>query len=119
MCFLQVVILPLQLSVAVYSGIEPPAALVEAMQQAEAGGKAKPRPVTKKPLPPQAAQNVAAAASASQGPAPAPLPPDEEEPPPSYEDAIAQDIGPVDGPRNYQPPPPQAGGFSVDNEKRR
>ena len=89
--------------------------------------------VTKKPLTPEAESNVAAAQAQAEnaGPGPsssapisaagpalappvaippqghtfAPLPAGEEEPPPSYEDVVAVDMGPVDGPRNYQPPP--------------
>lgn len=112
----------------VYSGIEPPAALVEEMfkrQQNPSSGlpyQASTRP----PRPPQAApaqppsssqvdassqlpaySPAAPGAAVSAGPigagaTGAPLP---EEAPPSYEDAMGEDIGPVDGPRaQYEQP---------------
>lgn len=81
--------IPLKFPVEVYSGIEPPAALVDAM--------------TSRPHPPQFRPN---AAPANVDPA---YPPQlgtpaaamEDEAPPSYEDAIADEIGPVDGNRVY------------------
>lgn len=43
-----------------------------------------------------------------------------EEAPPSYEDAMAADIGPIDGPRDYQPPPAsEDGGFANADGKGR
>jgi hypothetical protein len=46
-------------------------------------------------------------------------PPMYEEPPPSYEDAIASDIPPVDGPRpDYAPPPLPEGESMLVPEKR-
>ena len=119
------IILPLRLACQVWSGIPPPKALVAAMDSRPQAPKIPGnKPVTKKPLSEEAAANVAkhqaqAQASSSEF---APLPPGEEEPPPSYEDAMATNLGPVDGPRNYQPPPAPAegDGFARDrNEKRR
>lgn len=46
-------------------------------------------------------------------------PPMYDEPPPSYEDAIASDLPPVDGPRpDYAPPPAPEGESSLVPEKR-
>lgn len=123
------VVLPLHLPVTVYSGIHPPAELLNAMSQRPAAevDKGK-KPVTKKPLSPEAQSNVSAAQAASSSqssptspnPATTPIPAGEEEPPPSYEDAIAQEMPPVDGPRHYQPPPlPQGGAEFRMNEKGR
>ena len=122
------IVLPLRLTCEVWSGISPPKSLVAAMESRPDLPPNK--PVMKKPLSAQAAANVAnyqAQAQASVQPSPsnvqyAPLPVGEEEPPPSYEDAMADNIGPVDGPRNYQPPPAPAGGDGFirnENEKRR
>ena len=41
-----------------------------------------------------------------------------EEPPPSYEDAIAANIAPVDGMRRDYEPPPVRGGFENDRKRR-
>jgi len=42
-----------------------------------------------------------------------------EEPPPSYEDAVASDLPPVDGPRpDYAPPPAPEGESRLISEKR-
>ena len=46
-------------------------------------------------------------------------PPMYDEPPPSYEDAIASDLPPVDGPRpDYAPPPAPEGESNLVSEKR-
>lgn len=47
----------------------------------------------------------------------APLPIGEEEPPPTYEEAIGDTMAPIDGPRNYQPPPVTGRGFPVDEKR--
>lgn len=123
-------VLPLRLPVNVFSGIHPPPELLNAMSQKPAIdiGKGK-KSVNKKPLSPEAQSNVSAAQAASSsqpsptssGPGVAPMPTSEEEPPPSYEDAIAQEMPPVDGPRHYQPPPLPQGGteFPMDEKGRR
>jgi hypothetical protein len=108
----------------VYSGIEPPAALVEEMFKRQHGqphdmpytdskppsqpSALPPRPQgqeTDAPLP--AYTPAAPGAAVSSGPtgAGATGTAAPEEPPPSYEDAMAEDIGPVDGRRaNYEQP---------------
>ena len=127
----QLVVLPLRLPVKVYSGIAPPAALLQAM--ASSTGIAKPG------LAPAAAAlhlepNVAMphtpvdppAFTANQFPPQqgAHLPPQNapgyEEAPPSYEDAIGQDLPPVDGYRGEYAPPPFPEGeprFSGDEKR--
>jgi hypothetical protein len=84
---------PLRFPVTVYSGIEPPAALLEAMST---------RP--SRPPVPARPSSMSAAARPTHDPlyppqlaTPGAAPPDDA--PPSYEDAMADDIGPVDGPR--------------------
>ena len=118
------IILPLRLDCEVWSGIAPPKSLIAAMESRP--NRPPKKPVQKKPLSAEAAANVAkyqaqASAEAEGSSAYAPLPPGEEEPPPSYEDAMGDNLGPVDGPRNYQPPPAPAGGegFIRDDHKRR
>ncbi|KAF1812149.1 hypothetical protein P152DRAFT_473873 [Eremomyces bilateralis CBS 781.70] len=135
-------ILPLRLPVKVFSGIRPPAALLQAMQT----DTMKPQPTTTWPIEkpslhvePPKTHTIPPGASSLTVPGPsspttpitpggpfhqvppqpgAPLPPQrrpvpdpnaqyDEAPPPSYEDAIAQDLPPIDGPRpDYAPPPP-------------
>lgn len=94
----QTISLPLRFQIEIYSGVSPPPALLNAMAS---------RPTVPAQRP-QAARPPAAAASA-QAPRPTydPVyPPQlttstvpEDDAPPSYEDAIADDITPVDGPR--------------------
>lgn len=100
----------------VYSGIEPPAQLVEEMFKRQS----EQRHDTPYNRPPVSAAPAASRPDAEAGvpnPAPAYSPPapgavvggagpgEPEDAPPSYEDAMAQDIGPVDGPRrNYEQP---------------
>lgn len=103
-------ILPLRLPVSVYSGIRPPPGLAT---QAVVPPPKPPR----KPVP-----AAAAASSSSAGPSYAPLPPgaeESDEPPPTYEDAVGQDLAPVDGPRNYRPPAMEGGGGFESEGKRR
>ena len=112
------IILPLRLGCEVWSGIPPPKSLIAAMESRQ--GQAATKPVTKKPLSAEAAANVASYQAQSQAEASATALHDDA--PPTYEEALATDIQPVDGPRNYRPPPaPDAGdGFARDrHEKRR
>ncbi|KAL9057314.1 MAG: hypothetical protein Q9162_002388 [Coniocarpon cinnabarinum] len=121
------IILPLRLACEVWSGIKPPKSLVAAMESRP--NRPPKKPVNKKPLSAEAAANVAKYHAQAQanafvgppGPQYAPLPPGEEEPPPSYEDALGDNLAPVDGPRNYQPPPAPAGGegFLRDHDEKR
>lgn len=103
----------------VYSGIAPPRALLEAMAAEGKIQRVRPEP----PPRPSANEDVPPPMPARPTPPPAPAPaPDpappasipavlaqEDEPPddapPSYEDAMAEGIGPIDGPRpEYNPP---------------
>ena len=120
----ELIVLPLRLPVKVYSGIAPPARLLVAL--------------TNQPAPPHALHDsniptdavpgydqrphtpISPTGSDQQFPArigsfSQPVDPDEP-PPPSYEDAMADDIGPLDGPRrDYNPPidpPTSPGGTS-------
>ncbi|EER25763.1 hypothetical protein CPC735_042070 [Coccidioides posadasii C735 delta SOWgp] len=89
------IVLPLRISVYVYSGVAPPAALLEAMGFPTGTTETLPE-VLPPPPPPRP----------SAPPYTAPPPPMEEyeDAPPSYEDAMAEALGPVDGPRReYNP----------------
>lgn len=113
----QLVVLPLRLPVKVYSGIAPPKALLDATLTRDAG-KLKPaylypdsqaRPPTTPPTP----TNL-------QGLSGAPPPAPYDDAPPSYEDAIGQDLPPINGYRgSYQPPPVPEGAPRFSDEKRR
>ncbi|KAK0650832.1 hypothetical protein DIS24_g6465 [Lasiodiplodia hormozganensis] len=139
----QLVVLPLRLPVKVFSGIEPPQALLHAM------ASAKPTLPQRKPVPGSAAipplktggpvMNAAAAAappyqtpmtpvdggSAGHGPAPqgqysSGHVENYEDAPPSYEDAVAQDMPAVDGPRrDYAPPPVPEGAPRFSHDEKR
>ena len=115
----QLVVLPLRLPVKVYSGIAPPKALLEAALTGDAG---------KNPnlsVPPPQAQRPHTPTSPSQagfgGPSTAPLQSDSfEAPPPTYEEAVGQDLPPINGYRGtYQPPPIPEGAPRFSDEKRR
>ena len=133
--------LPLRLDVQVFSGIEPPPELLRAMADAKGDPNKRPqRPQVNtqahneklrmeghdhhtQAVPPTPMDS----AGPSQPPSiPArygqPTGPDEpryNDAPPSYEDAIASDLPPVDAPRpNYAPPPPsEDDGFHGDEKK--
>ncbi|KAL2222309.1 hypothetical protein M432DRAFT_218375 [Thermoascus aurantiacus ATCC 26904] len=106
----ELLMLPLRHTVRVYSGIAPPQALLDAMgfsgpQTQYARPASPPSPGQPPPIPPR--------------PAVAPVPVYEgiyegqvyDDAPPSYEDAIAEELGPVDGPRReYNPPDVPADG---------
>lgn len=93
--------LPLRLAVEVYSGIPPPRQLLENMAAAAS------KPVYNQAPPANAAYPVTPTAPSyssippAQGSFGGPTldPSQSMDAPPSYEDAIAEDIGPVDGPR--------------------
>ena len=100
--------------VEVYSGIAPPTALLAEMARRSHFQSSFLRPqyqsglsthsVSQPPSPTPLGPPSAFGPSSSQH-APSGLGNPEEAPPPSYEDAIAEDIGPVDGPRrDYQQP---------------
>lgn len=94
----QFIVLPLHINVDVFSGIKPPA---ELLKRTEANPPRQhpvkvtgpvPGPAGPSGLPPQGA------------------PPGYEEAPPSYEDAVGENIPPVDGPRPGYRPPEDTGG---------
>lgn len=105
-----------------YSGIKPPAALLEEMSRrqdlsepaiktaasvGQATGSTQqlppfgrvPQPLGMRP------QGVGNPAVPSPQYAPPPAGESDEPPPPSYEDAMADDLGPVDGPRRHYEQP--------------
>ncbi|KAL1848767.1 hypothetical protein Plec18170_007778 [Paecilomyces lecythidis] len=91
-------VLPLRIPVKVYSGVAPPQALLDAM----VGRDGKAAESTETPISP----SRPAMPPRPSGP-PVPAYPEDgyADAPPSYEDAIAEDLGPVDGPRrDYNPP---------------
>jgi hypothetical protein len=91
--------------VKVFSGIAPPQALLDAM------AAASPQPNKLKPQPSIPAENENARPAMPPRPSGEPVPVnsgdayDTEDAPPSYEDAMADHLSPVDGPRReYHPP---------------
>lgn len=125
----QLVVLPLRLPVKVYSGIAPPKALL----QAALTGDSKPNvhALNVPPFQPGQAPHTpttpthsgfASGSNAFAG-QPAQPPPQDggfEDAPPSYEEAIGQDLPPINGYRgSYQPPPAPEGAPRFSDEKRR
>ena len=119
----QLVMLPLRLPVKVYSGIAPPKALLDATLVGDAG-KLKPTylepnahsytPTT--PVSPQGFHGANAFPPAQGTSQQVPY----DDAPPSYEDAIGQDLPPINGYRgNYQPPPVPEDAPRFSDEKRR
>lgn len=92
----ELIVLPLRMAVQVFSGIEPPQALLDAMgvEKAQRGKTPATDPVPPRPPRPTNPESIAA-------------PPEfeaHEDAPPSYEDAMADALAPVDGPRReYNP----------------
>ena len=87
----------IRMPVLVYSGIAPPEALLNAMANHPTTSQSQP------PFPKQGSSRPQ-----QTPPQSAPAPPDiPQEAPPSYEDAIADELGPVDGPRRDYAPPQQ------------
>lgn len=127
----QLVVLPLRLPVKVYSGIAPPKALLEASLTGEAS-HLKPSTLN---IPPQQQQAPHTPTTPTYGgfgnssggfpgqpaqPPPAATAPYGDAPPPSYEEAIGQDLPPINGYRgSYQPPPVPEGAPRFSDEKRR
>ncbi|KAH5244694.1 hypothetical protein HBI55_146120 [Parastagonospora nodorum] len=121
----QLVVLPLRLPVKVYSGIAPPKALLEAARTGESKpslsvppyshSQAVPTPTT----PTHGGFSGGFNASPGQ-PAHPPSDAGHEDAPPSYEEAIGQDLPPINGYRgSYQPPPAPEGAPRFSDEKRR
>lgn len=125
----QLVVLPLRLAVKVLSGIAPPKALLEAAKIVDARKANKASASLAPPQQVQAPQTPvehpgfsgANAFPPVQGahPTDSPYVPYDDAPP-SYEDAVGQDLPPIDGYRgNYQPPPVPEGAPRFSDEKRR
>ncbi|KAL5378098.1 hypothetical protein DPSP01_009382 [Paraphaeosphaeria sporulosa] len=115
----QLVVLPLRLPVKVYSGIAPPKALLDATL---VGADTKLKPATgqdlnapQMPTTPTHQSGFPPAQGATQQEAPA-----YDDAPPSYEDAVGQDLPPINGYRgSYDPPPVPEGAPRFSDEKRR
>jgi hypothetical protein len=88
----ELIVLPLRLPVEVWSGIAPPPELVEAMKQRAEHGATHPPP-TKADIPNTPVYEETPPSASAQ-----PVQ-DLDDAPPSYEDAIAEEFTPVDGPR--------------------
>lgn len=116
----QLVVLPLRLPVKVYSGIAPPKALLEAALSGEEG-----KPVNLGGPPPAQRPHMStgpahAGPSASANATTRPQSDSFEAPPPTYEEAVGQDLPPINGYRGtYQPPPVPEGAPRFSDEKRR
>lgn len=90
--------------VKIYSGIAPPQALLDAMAAA-ALQPSPTKPVTQPSWPANNSSRPPMPPRPADGPMPAESSAAYDDAPPSYEDAMADDIGPVDGPRReYHPP---------------
>ncbi|KAL2864912.1 arrestin (or S-antigen), N-terminal domain protein [Aspergillus lucknowensis] len=100
----QLIIIPLRVPVRVYSGITPPPALLNAMA---ANTPVKPRRPSHTPSGPQEDNMERPPMPPRPSAAPPAASSDEayDEAPPSYEDAMAETLSPLDGPRReYYPP---------------
>lgn len=115
----EVTVQRLRMPCTLFSGIKPPPALLAEMAKQQslsepsgfAAGKPTAGPSTNlaAPLPPRpAGPSPEYTPAATSGETP-------EEPPPSYEDAMATHIAPVDGPRQHYEQPQSA---PVEDEKR-
>jgi hypothetical protein len=118
----QLVVLPLRLPVKVYSGIAPPKALLEAAARGHDSMAAN-----ASTAPPAHQAQQALHGVVTPGPSSAPTvgasgAGDDygEAPPPSYEEAVGQQLPPIHGYRgSYQPPPVPEGAPRFSDEKRR
>jgi hypothetical protein len=90
-------VLPLHINVEVFSGIKPPPELLK---------RTETNPPKRKPVPSEVSPAYAGPATGL----PAQSAPGHEDAPPSYEDVIAENVPPVDGPRPGYRPPPDMGG---------
>lgn len=121
----QLIVLPLRLPVKVYSGIAPPKALLEAgfnPGAAAANPAALQTPMQGQTphAPPSPSVGFGNANAFAGQPALPPNRPVYEDAPPSYEDAVGQDLPPINGYRgSYQPPPVPEGATGFPDEKRR
>ncbi|KAK3710698.1 hypothetical protein LTR37_010117 [Vermiconidia calcicola] len=115
----QTVVLPLRLDTTVFSGIAPPQELLEAMAQAKADPRPKPSNINTSALDEKLrtegrnTPTASAPATPLEGPSSSRFPvaqpaqpPLYGDAPPSYEDAVASNLPPLDAPRpDYAPPP--------------
>jgi hypothetical protein len=127
----QLVVLPLRLPVKIYSGIAPPKALLQAALSGDGQTLKPPINTLNAPAYQQSAPHTPTTpthAGFASGPngfpgQPSHPPPQaggDEEAPPSYEEAIGQDLPPINGYRgSYQPPPVPEGAPGFPDEKRR
>ncbi|KAJ5681472.1 Arrestin-like N-terminal [Penicillium maclennaniae] len=98
----QLIVLPLRMPVKVYSGIAPPKALLEAIAAAASQSTPPKQPAT---ISPDTNNRPAIPPRPSGAPNAAQAGPTYDDAPPSYEDAMADNLSPVDGPRReYHPP---------------
>lgn len=102
----------------VFSGIAPPPALLNAMRERAATINTSTHLST---TPSQASPGAAAPTYPGPSEPTGPEGPFPAEAPPSYEDAIAEDLGPVDGPRGeyHQVPMSETDGFGADEKGRK
>ncbi|KAF1966671.1 hypothetical protein BU23DRAFT_315117 [Bimuria novae-zelandiae CBS 107.79] len=130
----QLVVLPLRLPVKVYSGIAPPKALLEATL---VGADTKVKPATGQSLGPPCSssgsqtqmvhtpttpthQGFASGSAFPPAQGSTQGAPGYDDAPPSYEEAVGEDLPPINGYRgNYQPPPVPEGAPRFSDEKRR
>ncbi|KAF3032658.1 hypothetical protein E8E12_003478 [Didymella heteroderae] len=119
----QLVVLPLRLPVKVYSGIAPPKALLESALTGEAGKTANlgvPPPAQGPHMPSMPTHTGFGGPSTSPNATHRPQSESFEAPPPTYEEAVGQDLPPINGYRGtYQPPPVPEGAPRFSDEKRR
>ncbi|THC98735.1 hypothetical protein EYZ11_001798 [Aspergillus tanneri] len=111
----QLIVLPLRMPVKVYSGIAPPQALLDAMATT---GRVKPMESHSVPSLPSGESSVRPPMPPRPSAPPVPASSEEtyDDAPPSYEDAMAESLGPVDGPRReYNPPDSSSPGRSVES----
>ncbi|KAL9620453.1 MAG: hypothetical protein Q9160_005038 [Pyrenula sp. 1 TL-2023] len=102
----ELIVIPLRLSVTVYSGVTPPQALLNAAApdpQSHRFRQARHNDYHEPSTPSQSSSFGEYPSQIGSYDEPPPFPDDA---PPSYEDALADDIAPFDGPRrDYNPPP--------------
>jgi hypothetical protein len=107
------IVLPLRLNVEVFSGIKPPPDLLKRMESIPSNPAM--RPPSEKINPPAYGTPVG---SSSQLP-PQPVSGDDDAPP-SYEDAIASELPPINGPRpGYRPPAAPEGESRITGDEKR
>ncbi|KAJ5096314.1 hypothetical protein NUU61_005670 [Penicillium alfredii] len=112
----QLIVLPLRMPVRVYSGIAPPQALLDAM----AAATLQPSPSKPSSRPSWPTNEGSSRPPMPPRPMDAPVPVSTAEvyddAPPSYEDAMAENLSPVDGPRReYHPPDTSSSGGAMDS----